>query len=79
MMSPVGDVNKFIEAGLVCPVGKYPLTAEGSYLVCTNCGAKYPVKDGIAMMLAEDALMPEGISSIADLKCSIETNPKNNK
>lgn len=66
------DALKFAEAGLVCPLGKYPLTAEGSFLVCPNCGAKYPVRDGIAMMLAEDAVLPAGITSISELKCSKE-------
>lgn len=66
------DALKFVDAGLVCPLGKYPLTAEGSYLVCPNCGAKYPVRDGIAVMLAEDAELPAGISSVSELKCSKE-------
>ncbi|MBE2219134.1 MAG: hypothetical protein IAE90_13070 [Ignavibacteria bacterium] len=66
------EAQKFADAGLVCPLGKYPLTAEGSYLVCPNCGAKYPVRDGIAMMLAEDAALPAGINSVSELKCSKE-------
>ena len=66
------EAQKFVDAGLVCPLGKYPLFAEGSYLVCTNCGAKYPVRDGIAMMLAEDAVLPLGINSVTELKCSKE-------
>ena len=64
------DAQKFVDAGLVCPLGKYPLTAEGSYLVCPNCGAKYPVRDGIAMMLPEDAVLPAGIKSVSELTCS---------
>jgi hypothetical protein len=66
------EAQKFVDAGLVCPLGKHPLTAEGSYLVCTNCGAKYPVRDGIAMMLAEDAVLPLGVNSVTELKCSKE-------
>ncbi len=54
---------------LVCPVGKYPLRVEGEYLVCTNCGAKYPVKNGIPFLLIDDAILPEGINSPEQLKC----------
>lgn len=54
---------------LVCPAGKFPLKAEGEFLVCVNCGAKYPVKEGIPLLLIDDAVLPEGINNPAELKC----------
>ena len=54
---------------LVCPLGKYPLKQTGEYLECTNCGAKYPVKDGIPLLLIDDAVLPDGINKIEELKC----------
>lgn len=54
---------------LVCPMGKYPLTTDGEYLVCTNCGTKFPVKLGIPVLLIDDALLPQGISDYKELKC----------
>ncbi|MGD2101813.1 MAG: Trm112 family protein [Acidimicrobiia bacterium] len=42
---------------LACPVDKADLTqdAENSRLVCTECGRRYPVRDGIPVMLADQA------------------------
>ena len=60
---------KYIE-DLVCPVGKYPLIESGESLECTNCGAKYPVIEGIPLLLIDDAVLPVGINSISELKCA---------
>lgn len=40
---------------LVCTVDKADLVedVESSQLVCTECGRRYPVRDGIAIMLVE--------------------------
>ena len=59
---------KYID-DLVCPIGKYPLKVTGDMLECTNCGAKFPVKEGIPLLLIDDALLPEGIKEISELKC----------
>jgi uncharacterized protein YbaR (Trm112 family) len=42
---------------LRCPVDKAELTEdiEQSRLVCTVCGRRYPVDDGIPMMLIDEA------------------------
>lgn len=39
---------------LVCPVDKQELRLEGSELICTQCGRRYPIQDGIPNMLVED-------------------------
>lgn len=46
---------------LVCPVDHGELTddREGGYLVCTVCGRRYPVRDGIPVMLVDEAEMPD--------------------
>jgi uncharacterized protein YbaR (Trm112 family) len=46
-----------LAAILVCPVDKAALTedVESSRLVCTRCGRRYPVRDGIPIMLADEA------------------------
>lgn len=56
-------------AMLVCPMGKKPLTRENNTLICTHCGTKYAIEDGIPNMLIEEATLPEGCASIASLKC----------
>ncbi len=42
---------------LVCPVDKAKVTLEGDRLVCEQCGRAYPVRDGIPVMLEEEAEM----------------------
>jgi uncharacterized protein len=47
---------------LVCPVPecRKPLTlaADESSLTCTGCGRVYPVRDGIPVLLIDQAQMP---------------------
>ncbi len=63
---------KYID-DLVCPIGKYPLKVTGDMLECTNCGVKFPVKEGIPLLLIDDAVLPVGIKNYTELMCS----PKN--
>ena len=54
---------------LVCPMGKKPLDRNGDTLVCTYCGTKFAIANGIPNMLIEEAELPEGCATIAELKC----------
>ncbi|MBV9381795.1 MAG: Trm112 family protein [Streptosporangiaceae bacterium] len=47
---------------LACPKCRAPLRAddEASELVCTGCGLAYPVRDGIPVLLVDEARQPEG-------------------
>ena len=42
---------------LVCPADHSPLREDevASQLICTDCGRRYPVRDGIPVMLIEQA------------------------
>jgi uncharacterized protein YbaR (Trm112 family) len=40
---------------LACPVCHQALQLELSYVVCTGCARRYPVIDGIPILLAERA------------------------
>jgi uncharacterized protein YbaR (Trm112 family) len=62
-------INEELLALLVCPVGKAPLRREGDVLVCTRCGLRFAIKDDIPDMLVEEAELPAGCRSLADLKC----------
>ncbi len=54
---------------LVCPLGKAPLRREGESLVCTRCGPRFLIKDGIPDMLIEEMELPPGCGAISDLEC----------
>ena len=45
---------------LACPACKAAVRAEGERLACTSCGRRYPVRDGIPVMLIEEAELPSG-------------------
>lgn len=44
---------------LACPACKTPVKIEGEELVCSQCGRRYPIRDGIPVMLVEEARMPD--------------------
>lgn len=48
---------------LVCPVDKADLRedADASRLECTECGRRYPVEDGIPIMLVDHAEGPSDV------------------
>ena len=54
---------------LACPIGKADLKLEGDFLICTRCGARYPIKDGIPILMIDEAVLPEGINSVEELEC----------
>ena len=40
---------------LACPVCKTDVELKDNKIVCVQCGRKYPVKDGIPVMLVDEA------------------------
>ncbi|HEU5287169.1 MAG TPA: Trm112 family protein [Candidatus Limnocylindria bacterium] len=42
-------------ADLVCPVDHSAVREDGEDLTCMSCGRRYPVRDGIPVMLESDA------------------------
>ena len=53
---------------LVCPLTRSKLTREGDFLVGQVGGLRYPISDGIPVLVVEQALLPEGISSLDEFK-----------
>ena len=52
-----------------CPLGKAKLNYTGGYLECSDCGVKFSVNDNIPSLIIEEAMLPEGVSSICELNC----------
>src|SRR5581483_7412918 len=44
---------------LACPVCKTSVRRASDRLVCDTCGRRYPIREGIPVMLVEEAEMPQ--------------------
>jgi uncharacterized protein YbaR (Trm112 family) len=53
---------------LRCPLTRSRLRLEGDFLISEVGGLAYPVRDGIPVMLAEEAKLPPAISSLDEFK-----------
>jgi uncharacterized protein YbaR (Trm112 family) len=53
---------------LRCPLTKSRLRREGDWLIAQTGGIAYPIRDGIPVMLAEEARLPEGCSTLDEFK-----------
>jgi hypothetical protein len=51
-----------------CPVTGSRLVREGDKLVAEVGGLKYPIRDGIPVLLAEEAELPGGTISLEQFK-----------
>lgn len=48
-------MNKHFEL-IVCPIDKAPLKAESGFLLCTKCGSKFKVNDGIPDLIPDEKI-----------------------
>jgi hypothetical protein len=53
---------------LRCPLTRSRLRQEGDFLIAEVGNLSYPVRDGIPVMLVEEARLPAGISSLDEFK-----------
>lgn len=48
-------IDEALLAILACPVDHAPVSEQGDRLVCSDCGRRYPIRDGIPVMLIDEA------------------------
>ncbi|MBX2852825.1 MAG: hypothetical protein KTR15_13905 [Phycisphaeraceae bacterium] len=56
---------------LRCPVTRSELRLEGDVLIAEKpegAGLRYPIRDGIPVLLMDEATLPEGVESIEAFK-----------
>jgi uncharacterized protein YbaR (Trm112 family) len=53
---------------LRCPITRSRLRQDGDWLIAEVGGLSYPVRDGIPVMLAEEAKLPAGVESLDEFK-----------
>ena len=44
---------------LACPACRAEVRLEDPFIVCTSCGLRYPVRDGIPILLVDEAVRPD--------------------
>ena len=53
---------------LRCPLTRSKLRQEGDFLIAEVGNLAYPVRDGIPVMLVEEARLPAGVTSLDEFK-----------
>ena len=48
-------INKELLSILACPACKQDVKLKYNKVCCVKCGKKYPIRDGIPLMLIEEA------------------------
>lgn len=65
MTHPITNtVDPDLLALLRCPLTRSELKQEGDFLIAQVGGLKYPVREGIPVMLVEEAQLPAGVESL---------------
>jgi uncharacterized protein YbaR (Trm112 family) len=57
---------------LRCPVTRSRLHQEGDFLIAEVGGLAFPVREGIPVMLSEEARLPAGIATLEEFKRRFE-------
>jgi uncharacterized protein YbaR (Trm112 family) len=71
MAEPTPNIDAELLAILVCPLTRSRLRQEGDALVAEKpqgAGLRYPIKDGIPVLLVDEAHLPEGVASVDEFR-----------
>jgi uncharacterized protein YbaR (Trm112 family) len=71
--NPVREIDPELLEILRCPLTRSRLRREGDFLIAEVGGLAYPVRDGIPVMLVEEAKLPPGVASLEELKASLKS------
>ena len=52
-------IDNELLAILACPACKSDVSEDRDFIVCSKCGRRYPIKEGIPVMLIDEAVMPK--------------------
>ncbi len=63
-------IDKDLLAILACPLCKTAVREKEEKLVCDQCGRRYPLRDGIPVMLIDEAELPFASEADAAQKAS---------
>jgi uncharacterized protein YbaR (Trm112 family) len=52
-------IDKELLKILACPLCKESVAEQDGKIVCSKCRRRYPIKDGIPVMLVDEAELPD--------------------
>jgi uncharacterized protein YbaR (Trm112 family) len=65
---PTNTIDPDLLEILRCPLTRSRLRQEGDFLIAETGGLSYPVRDGIPVMLVEEAKLPPGFATLEEFK-----------
>jgi len=65
---PTNTIDPDLLEILRCPLTRSRLRQEGNFLIAETGGLSYPVREGIPVMLVEEAKLPPGFASLDEFK-----------
>jgi uncharacterized protein YbaR (Trm112 family) len=54
------------------PAREARLTTADDRVVCQRCGLRFKIRDGLPVLIVEEAELPEGAARLGDLPCQHE-------
>jgi uncharacterized protein len=77
-MSHEKKLDPYLLEILRCPMdpSHTRLTLEQDCLVCQRCRLVFKIKDGLPVLIAEEAELPPGLKSLDELPCQKEKTDK---
>lgn len=59
MVNVMAELDKRLLEILACPACHAEVRQEGDRIVCNGCGRRYPIRDGLPIMLIDEAELPQ--------------------
>jgi uncharacterized protein YbaR (Trm112 family) len=66
---------------LRCPLDprrEATLTREEQQLVCGGCGVRFPIKQGLPILVPDEGELPDGMREVSQLPCQRRENRRKN-
>ncbi|MFN3167894.1 MAG: Trm112 family protein [Phycisphaeraceae bacterium] len=73
--APTKTIEPAVLALLRCPLTRSTLTQQGDWLVADQpegAGLRYPIRDGIPVLLMDQATLPQGVGSLDEFKAKYQ-------
>ena len=68
MTEPSTPIDSALLEILVCPLTRSKLRQEGGELVSEVGGLRYPIREGIPILLIDEAALPSNVTSLDEFK-----------